>query len=136
MEPSWSELFEAIAKLVTVVGLFAYLLHLGGLRPKAVTAVTLAHLTALFCIAPCPGELILFWTLIQGTCTYAVLAVDRPRFRASIVIACHLAIFLAAVPEMPAIGLILILPMAMWTGLMVTIRDWARKPQAERGQLG
>jgi hypothetical protein len=134
MERSWFALLEAIAKLVAATGLFAYLLHLGGLHSKAVTVVTLAHLMALLCISPCPGELILFWTLIQGTCTYAVLAVDRPRLRASIVISCPLAIFADALPELPAVGLVLVLPMALWTGLMVTIRDWARKPPAEHRQ--
>jgi hypothetical protein len=52
MEPSWSVLLEATAKLITVVGLYAYLLHLGDLRAKAIAVVTLAHLMVLFCIAP------------------------------------------------------------------------------------
>jgi hypothetical protein len=63
-----------------------------------------------------------------------VLAVDRPRLRASIVIACHIVVFLAAVSELPVMGLILAFPLALWTGLMVTIRDRARKPPAEHRQ--
>jgi hypothetical protein len=136
MEPSWSELFAAFAKLATAAGLFAYLLHLGGLRPMAISLLTIAHVMSLCCLLPISAELGGFGVLILGTCTYAVLAVDRPRLRASVVILCHLVLVSTALPDIPALGLVIASPLALWTGLMVTIKAWARKNPAELRKVG
>src|SRR5687768_4171456 len=48
----WLGALAALAKLTAAATLFAYLLRRGGLRPAAVTTVTLAHVMALFCLMP------------------------------------------------------------------------------------
>jgi hypothetical protein len=60
MEPSWSALFEATAKLATAALLFAYLLYLGGVRPRAAALITAAHVQFLLCICPLSADTILF----------------------------------------------------------------------------
>src|SRR4051794_11922499 len=86
----WLAAIEALAKLAAAASLFAYLLHRGGLRPAAVTTVTLAHVLALFCVMPAPMEFVFATTVTLGTCTYVVLAVDRPWLQVGIVVACFI----------------------------------------------
>src|SRR4051812_33723972 len=86
----WLAMLEALAKLTAAAGLFAYLLHRAGLRAAAVTTVTLAHVMVVFCAMPSPVEFVLTATITLGTCSYAVLAVDRPWLRAGIVVACFI----------------------------------------------
>jgi hypothetical protein len=107
MEPSWPALLEATAKIATLVGLFAYLLHLGRLRPMAIALVTMAHLMFLCCVCPILASFHIFAVLILGTCTYAVLVVARPTLRASIVIVCHLALVLPVSRDSPAGALVI-----------------------------
>jgi hypothetical protein len=134
MEPSWLALFEATAKLVAATGLFAYLLHLGGLRPMAIALVTMAHVMFLCCLCPILASFHIHAVLVLGTCTYAVLVVARSILRASIVIACHVGLILPILRESSAGALVMATALAFWTGLMVIIRDWARKPPAEHRQ--
>src|SRR5262245_60260694 len=86
----WLAVLEASAKLTAAASLFAYLLHRGGLRPAAVTSVTLAHVMALVCNMPAPPEFVLAATITLGSCSYAILSVDRPWLRAGIVVACFI----------------------------------------------
>jgi hypothetical protein len=122
----WLAVLEAVAKLAAAAALFAYLLHRGGVRPKAVAAVTLANLLALFCVLPGPAEFVFAATIALGTSSYAVLAVDRPWLRAGIVVACFVTIGTLLAQASGGMFLAALPPFAVWTGLMVTIRRWAR----------
>jgi hypothetical protein len=131
MEPPWSELFGATAKLTAAAFLFAYLLYLGGVRPGAAALITAAHVQFLLCICPLSAEVIFSGLLILGTCTYAVLVVDRPRSRAFIVVACFLALVLPVLTVSSAGSLVLGTALGLWAGFMVSIRDWARQKKVE-----
>ena len=124
------ELFGATAKLTAAAFLFAYLLYLGGVRPGRLTDHS----------GPCPvsplhlspsAEVIFSGLLFPGTCTYAVLAVDRPRFRAFIVVACFLALVLPVLTVSSAGSLVLGTALGLWAGFMVSIRDSARQKKVE-----
>jgi hypothetical protein len=115
-----------LAKLTAAAGLFAYLLHRGGLRPAAVTTITLAHVLVLFCVMPAPAEFVLAVTITLGTCSYAVLAVDRSWFRAGIVALCFVSIGVLCGQASPVLFTVAIISLALWTGFLAIIRDWAR----------
>lgn len=123
----WLAAIEALAKLTAAASLFAYLLHRAGLRLAAVITVTLAHVTAMFCAIPAaPGEFVFATTVTLGTCTYAILAVHRPWLKTGIVATC-LTLFGALLAQASRVLLIVsMIPLALWIGFMVTIRDWAR----------
>jgi hypothetical protein len=57
--PDWQLITDDLAVLRAAASLLAYLLHRGSLAPAAVSAVTLAHVLALFCAMPAPMELIM-----------------------------------------------------------------------------
>ena len=120
----------ALAKLTAAATLFAYLLRRGGLRPAAVTTVTVAHVMSLFCLMPASMpdsiEPVLAAMFTLGTCTYAVLAVDRPWLQAAIVLACFIMFGAFLARESVARCIVVLTALAYWTGFMVTIRHWAR----------
>ncbi len=134
----WLGALVALAKLTAAATLFAYLLRRGGLRPAAVTTVTSAHLMALFCVVPVSMHdsivPVLAAMITLGTCTYAVLAVDRPWLQAAIVLACFLMFGAFLARESVVQCIVLLTALAYWTGLMVTIRHWARThPDSKTG---
>jgi hypothetical protein len=122
----WLVVLESLAKLAAAAGLFAYLLHRAGLGPRAVTTVILAHVVAVFCVMPWPAEFVFAATITLGTCSYALLAVDRPRLRTGIVAACF--IIFGALLAQASVSLLIaaLILLAIWTAIMVMIRDWAR----------
>jgi hypothetical protein len=122
----WLDALEALAKLTTAVGLFAFLLHRGGLRAAAVTLVTLANLAALFCVLPAPGEFVLAATITFGTCSYAVLLVEWPWMRVAIVAVCLLTFDALVAQASGVLALFVVIPLALWIGFLVVVRDWAR----------
>jgi hypothetical protein len=80
---------------------------------------------ALFCVIPAPAEFAFASIIALGSCSYAVLAVDRPWLRFAIVLACFIA--LGALVDAPLAGrFIVALILAAWAGSMMKIRDWAR----------
>ncbi len=118
-------MLDVLAKVAAAAGLFAYLLNRGGVRPIAATTITLAHLLALSCVMPTSAELVFVTAIALGTCSYAVLAVDWPLLRAGIVAGCFIAFGLLLAQA--SVGLLIIItPLALWTGFLVIIRDWAR----------
>jgi hypothetical protein len=129
----WLAVLEPLAKLTAAASMFAWLLHRARLRPAAVTTVTLAHVIVLFCLMPVPAELVFAAIIVLGTCSYAVLAVDRPWLRAGVVIACFIIIG-ALLAQASAAGTVAaVTTLALWTGVMVSIRDWARtRPKPRR----
>jgi hypothetical protein len=131
----WLEVLEDLAKLTAAASLFAYLLHRRGLRPVAVTTVTLAHVMALFCVMPTPAEFAFAATVTLGICTYAVLAVDRTGLRAAIVVACFLTFGGLCAQASPMLFMAAMAPLVLWTGFMLTIRDWARARPKSRPDL-
>src|ERR1700752_1667813 len=86
----WLSALESLAKVASAAGLFAYLLTRGGVRPIAATTLTLAHLLVLSCVMPTSAELVFMTAITLGTCSYAVLAVDRLWLRAGIVAGCFI----------------------------------------------
>jgi hypothetical protein len=129
----WLSVLEVLAKVAAAAGLFAYLLSRGGVRPIAATAVTLAHLLALSCVMPISPEAVFVTAITLGTCSYAVLAVDRPWLRAGIVAGCFITLGLILAQASVRLFVIGVTPLALWTGFMVMIRDWARiSPDIER----
>jgi hypothetical protein len=88
--------------------------------------VILAQFMLLMCILPLPVEFIFAATVSMGTCSYAVLVVDRPWLRGGIVIACHIIFGVLLAQTSLALFLVAIMPLALWTGLLVIIKGWAR----------
>jgi hypothetical protein len=123
----WLDLLPHLAKLTAAAGLFAYLLHRGGLRPAAVSMVTLAHVLAFLCAMPISAEFVLAVTITLGTCSYAVLAVDRFWVRAGVVVACFVLFGALCYQASPALFIVAIAPLALWTCFLATMRGWARK---------
>jgi hypothetical protein len=68
----------------------------------------------------------------MGICSYAVLVVDHSMIRAAVVISCHIAFGALLAQASLALFLVAIMPLALWTGLMVVIRDWARTAPPSR----
>jgi hypothetical protein len=84
-------------------------------------------------VIPAPAEFVLAATITFGTCTYAVLAVDRPWLRGGIAIACFITFGTLLAQASAALFIVAMLPLALWTGLMVCIRDWARtRPKSKQ----
>jgi hypothetical protein len=123
----WLDLLSPLAKLTAAAGLFGYLLHRGGLRAAAVSAVTLAHVLAFFCVMPISAEFVLAVTITLGTCSYAVLVVERFWVRAGVVVACFALFGALCYQASPALFMVAIALLALWTWFLVTIRGWARK---------
>jgi hypothetical protein len=122
----WLSVLEALAKVMAAAALYAYLLHRGGVRPAAASVVILALFSALSCVMPISAELVFVTALTLGTCSYAVLAVDRPWVRAGIVAACFITFGALAAQASARLFLVAITPLGLWTGFMVIIREWAR----------
>jgi hypothetical protein len=122
----WLKVLEVVAKITAVVCLFAYLLHRRGLRPEAVATVTLAQVMALFCVMPASAEFVFAATVALGTCTYAVLTVDRPGLRAAVVVACFITFGGLCAQVSPMLFMAAMTPLVLWTGFMLMIRDWAK----------
>ena len=145
-EPApWLWVLEVLAKVAAAAGLFAYLLTRGGVRPVAATTVTLALLLALFWVGPTGAERLFVTTIALGTCSYAVLAINRSWLRAGIIAGCFITFGLLRVRDREAVVLFLTVmreavvsfltvmtPLALWTGFMVILRGWARgRPRIE-----
>ena len=128
----WLSVLGFLSKLAAVASLFAFLLRRGGLRPIAVAAVTAAQTMTLLCVVPAPAEFVFATTFVVGTCTYAVLVVDRPWIRIGIVTACFITYGALVAQVSRMLFLFSLTPLALWTSFMVMIRDWARtKPGSE-----
>lgn len=125
-EAAWLAVFEAVAKLVVAATLFAYLLHRGGLRPKAVAVVILAHLIALFFVLPTSPEFVFAAIIALGTCAYSVLVVDRIAIRAGLVGFCFIAVGALLARDPPGVSIAVLLTLALWAGLWASMRDWAK----------
>lgn len=123
---AWFSVLDVLAKVAIAAGMFTYLLTRGGVRPGAATAMTLAHLLALSCVMPTSAELVFVTAIALGTCTYSVLAVDRPWLRAGIIAICFITFGLLLAQASVGLFIIVICPLAFWTGFLVIIRDWAR----------
>jgi hypothetical protein len=123
---AWRAVLEAVAKLTAATSLFAYLLRRGGLRPAAVIAVTLAHVTALFFLLPMPPEFVFMAILSLGTCSYAVLAVDRPWLRTGIVVACFVTSGTVLAQASARLAISGLTALAVWSAIVASMRDWAR----------
>ncbi len=110
------ELFGTLAKLASAAGLYAFLLHRGGLRPAAVVSVSLAQGMALLCVVPAPVEFVFVTTITLGTCTYAVLALDRPRLQVGILGLCFITFGAMLAHDSGRLFIVLITPLALWNG--------------------
>jgi hypothetical protein len=122
----WLPVLEALAKILAAAALYGYLLHRGGIRPAAASTVILAQFLALSCVMPTSAEMVFVTAVTLGTCSYAVLVVDRPWVRAGIVAACFITFGALLAQASAGLFLVAITPLALWTGLMAIIRDWAR----------
>lgn len=132
-QPAWLLVLEVVAKVAALALLYGFLLRRAGLRYRAVVLVIVGHGMLLFCLVPLSIPMAGLAVLSSGTCCYAVLAIAPPWARAAVVGSVHAAVFLVLLRDEPRpLALCGVVPLAMLTGMMVVIRDWARGDPGSR----
>lgn len=124
--PNWLNVVEVVAKLTALAVLYGYLLRRGGLRYRAVVTTVVGHVMLLVCLVPLSVPMTGLAVLSSGTCCYAVLTHGRIWRRAVLIGVAHGAVLVVLLRDVPAsVALAGTMPLAMLTGFMMTIRDWA-----------